>query len=137
MGVLFLCHDDVIPGGRSRTALMLGILFCCRLLACDMFSFHSKVNHIAEHVKLPNAPILGNKAMELPEHKRLPPLLIINLQLPTYVPSLFGANDGEGFSLVYYFALPEGWEPSHVTNKQALDMAVRLIHDGTEADGCD
>lgn len=27
-------------------------------------------------------------------------------------PSLFGSNDGQGHSLVYYFALPEGWEPS-------------------------
>ena len=36
------------------------------------------------------------------------------LQLPWYPPSLFGANDGKGHSLVYYFALPEGWEPSQV-----------------------
>lgn len=28
--------------------------------------------------------------------------------------SLFGSNDGTGYSLVYYFALPEGWEPSQV-----------------------
>lgn len=47
----------------------------------------------------------------------LPQPLTRPLHAPSSVPvpvqpSLFGANDGHGHSLVYYFALPEGWEPS-------------------------
>ncbi len=50
-------------------------------------------------------------------------------------PSLFGGNDGPGHSLVYYFALPEGWEPDQVENKAALEMLQRFFHDGREFDG--
>lgn len=34
---------------------------------------------------------------------------------PMPQPSLFGSNDGQGHSLVYYFALPEGWEPNQAS----------------------
>lgn len=121
--------------------------------------------------QLPEPPTLGPAAQALPRDKQLPPLLIINMQLPFYpvragpaaaatllqlLPTprlggaaaaacpparcssphapaadklvalrpascpvrsqatLFGTNDGPGASLVYYFALPEGWEPSQV-----------------------
>ena len=49
--------------------------------------------------------------------------------------SLFGAQDGQGLSLVYYFTLPEGWQPSDVTNIAALELLQRFIHDGKESDG--
>lgn len=48
--------------------------------------------------------------------------------------SLFGAQDGKGLSLVYYFALPEGWEPADVPNSAALEMLQRFFHDGKEYD---
>jgi len=48
--------------------------------------------------------------------------------------SLFGAQDGQGLSLVYYFTLPEGWEPKDVGNEAALGMLQRFIHDGREQD---
>ena len=48
--------------------------------------------------------------------------------------SLFGAQDGNGLSLVYYFTLPEGWEPNDVGNPAALEMLQRFIHDGREQD---
>ena len=52
-------------------------------------------------------------------------------------PALFGGRtDGKGQCLVYYFTLPEGWEPSDVDNKAALGLLQRFIHDGREADGC-
>ena len=38
---------------------------------------------------------------------------------------------------VYYFGLPDGWEPSQVGNDAALGLLLRLAHDGAEADGCD
>lgn len=50
--------------------------------------------------------------------------------------SLWGANDGNGHSLVYYFGLPEGWDPAMVGNKAALGLLQRFVHDGTEEDGC-
>ena len=42
---------------------------------------------------------------------------------------------GRGQSLVYYFGLPEGWEPSILENKHALALWQRFVHDGTESDG--
>jgi hypothetical protein len=91
----------------------------CRLIGVDVYTFDFKIYHIAQHVTLPPAPVLGPGAAELPADQALPPLLIINMQLPTYPPSLFGCNDGHGHSLVYYFALPEGWEPSQVRRMHA------------------
>jgi hypothetical protein len=85
-----------------------------RLLGVDVYHFDFKLFHIAQHVQLPAAPTLGPAAQALPRDQQLPPLLIINLQLPWYPASLFGSNDGDGYSLVYYFALPEGWQPSQV-----------------------
>ena len=48
--------------------------------------------------------------------------------------SLFGTQDGKGLSVVYYFALPEGWEPADVPNSAALEMLQRFFHDGKEQD---
>ena len=36
---------------------------------------------------------------------------------------------------VYYFGLPDGWEPPQVGNDAALGLLLRLVHDGVEADG--
>ena len=49
--------------------------------------------------------------------------------------SFFGKSDGHGHSLVYYFGLPEGWEPSMIDNAAALALWQRFVHDGTEHDG--
>lgn len=48
--------------------------------------------------------------------------------------SLFGSQDGQGLSLVYYFTLPEGWEPNDVGSSAALELLQRFIHDGREQD---
>ncbi len=106
-----------------------------KLIGVDMYSFDRKLYHIAQHVELPAAPKLGPEALALPQNQHLPPLFIINLQLPTYAPSMFGGNDGAGQSLVYYFALPEGWEPSQVENSEALALAQRFFNNGVEFDG--
>lgn len=106
-----------------------------RLLGVDVYNFDFKLYHIAQHVQLPEPPVLGPGAHALPADQQLPPLLIVNLQLPLYAPSLFGCNDGPGHSLVYYFALPEGWEPSQVENKAALSLIQRFVHNKREMDG--
>ena len=56
----------------------------CRLLGCDVYSFEFKINHIARHIRLPDAPALGPAARGLPAEQRPPPLLVINIQLPMY-----------------------------------------------------
>ena len=56
----------------------------CSLAGVDIYSFEQKINHIARHVQLPDAPALGRGATEVPEHERIPPILVINVQLPIY-----------------------------------------------------
>lgn len=52
-------------------------------------------------------------------------------------PPIFGRNhDGPGFSLVFYFALPDNWTPDQVPNRVALELFQRFVHDGVESDGC-
>lgn len=58
----------------------------------------------------------------------------LTVVLSSWQASLFGAQDGQGLSLVYYFTLPEGWEPTDVGNEAALGMLQRFIHDGREQD---
>lgn len=65
----------------------------------------------------------------------LPPLLIFNIQLPSYPASIFGTGDGPGQSIVYYFVLPEDFDPSEFENKAALGLLARFVGNGREADG--
>ncbi len=56
----------------------------CRLLGCDVYSFDFKINHIARHIQLPAPPHLGPGAKSLPDAEQIPPLLVLNIQLPMY-----------------------------------------------------
>ena len=49
---------------------------------------------------------------------------------------MWGATDGKGQSMVYYFSLPEGWEPQQLDNPTALALCQRFVHDGREHDKC-
>ncbi len=49
----------------------------------DIYSFDFKLGHIAKHVQLPPVPQLGDMS-GLPREERLPPLLVVNIQLPDY-----------------------------------------------------
>jgi len=102
-----------------------------QLIGVDMYSFDFKLFHIAQHIELPQAPV----PVEVSKKAGLPPLLIVNLQLPTYVPSLFGVNDGPGHSLVYYFVLPQGWKPEDIPHENALKLLQRFFGNGREFDG--
>jgi len=105
-----------------------------KLVGADMFTFDKKQNHIAKLVHLPSPPDLKTKlSPEAQAH--FPPLLIINLQLPTYAPSLFGGTDGHGWSIVYYFALREDFDPATFPNQKALGLLKRFVQNGREADG--
>ena len=59
-------------------------LLVARLIGVDAYSFEQKIHHIAQHVELPPAPKLGPDASALPPAQQIPPLLIINIQLPLY-----------------------------------------------------
>ena len=129
------------------------------LVAADLYSFDFKINHIAKHVVLPPLPAPSPGHAALAPHDRLPPLLVLNIQLPTYPASIWGGGggggggdgnaspappsssaDGRGHSLVFYFRLPDNWDPaayesSHPAASPALGLARRLVHNGRELDG--
>ena len=106
------------------------------LVGVDVYSFDFKINHIARHVALPPAPPPHASVAALPPHDALPPRIVINIQLPTYPPSLFGgATDGPGHSLVFYFALPARWDPETHPCPAALGLLRRFVHNGREDDG--
>ena len=54
----------------------------------DIYTFDFKLNHIAKHLQLPATPKLGPAALDMPPGERLPPVLVVNVQLPAYPVSM-------------------------------------------------
>ncbi|EPS59724.1 hypothetical protein M569_15079, partial [Genlisea aurea] len=87
----------------------------------DVFLSQRKINHIARFVELP--PVDSSE--------KLPPLLIVNVQIPIYPAAFFqGETDGEGISFVLYFKLSESYAEDLPAHFQ--DHIRKVIEDEAE-----
>ncbi|XP_057484874.1 uncharacterized protein LOC130771280 [Actinidia eriantha] len=87
----------------------------------DVFLSPRKIDHIARFIELPVINSTGG----------LPPILVVNAQIPLYPASLFQSEtDGEGISIVLYFKISDSYAkelPSHFQ-----ENIQRLIDDEVE-----
>ncbi|GER35792.1 hypothetical protein STAS_12086 [Striga asiatica] len=86
----------------------------------DIFLSSRKITHVARHVELP----------AIYSHEEIPPILIVNLQIPLYPAAIFqNEYDGPGMSLVFYFKVSENYTELPVHFRENIK---RIIANETE-----
>lgn len=87
----------------------------------DVYLSPQKLNHISRFVQLPDIQLSS----------KLPPLLVVNVQVPLYPASLFqNETDGEGMSFVLYFRLSDGY--SKELPPSFIESIRRFVDDHVE-----
>lgn len=70
--------------------------------AVDTFCARKNIDHIAQFLTLPGVEDIDT------HHPAVPPIMIVQMQLPTDSPPLFGSvEDGPGWAIVFYFKITE------------------------------
>ncbi|KAI4383556.1 hypothetical protein MLD38_009382 [Melastoma candidum] len=87
----------------------------------DVFLTQRKINHIARLVDLPAISSIG----------KIPPILVVNVQVPLYPASLFQSeNDGEGMSIVLYFKVSDNYAKE--LSSQFQESIMRIVENDVE-----
>lgn len=99
------------------------------LAQADLYSTHNKHWHIVRRLQLPDVPDTAT----LPNGTSLdaagyPPLLILHILMPTYPAQFFfPQTDGANCSFVYYFRLPEGFDPEKHGSPEVRNCSQRSL----------
>lgn len=89
--------------------------------AVDTFCARKRIDHIAQYLSLPDVKNINTY------NEFVPPILMIQLQLPSDAPPLFGTvQDGPGWAIVMYFKITE-WACNELRDLSAASPAIKLF----------